>query len=54
MIRRNYPFLLLLLLIFISFGISQSSFAMMKNPCGNNMPTGHNAAMAGKKKHFNE
>ena len=49
MIRRNYPFLLLLLLIFISFGISQSSFAMMKNPCGNNMPTGHNAAMAGKK-----
>ena len=49
MIKKNYPFLLLLLLIFISFGITQSSFAMMKNPCGNNMPTGHNAAMAGKK-----
>ena len=49
MIKKNYPFLLLLLLISISFGISQSSFAMMKNPCGNNMPTGHNAAMAGKK-----
>lgn len=49
MIKKIMPFVLVLLLMFFSFGIPKSNAAMMKNPCGVNTRNAHNAGMAGKR-----